>query len=180
MIVQLATINVNGLARRDKVTTLGQWMKKKRIQCLMLQEMYRGEGNIAQNIKSGYWSRGHWVIEGLVGLWIDNHWGRVVRSGGWDGRIVWAVCWVEGVGELSMGSIYVPAEEKERKRWLERLEEWSETEEAEDWLNLDFLGGDFNMISRGERDRSDRGKAVGWRAQEKGNGQWKAIAMKGG
>ena len=36
------------------------------------------------------------------------------------------------------------------------------------------------MISRGVQDRSDRGKAMGWRAQEKGSGLWKAIAMKGG
>jgi len=54
------------------------------------------------------------------------------------------------------------------------------TEEAEDWLNVNIMGGDFNMLSRGAEDRSDCGRAVGWRAQEKGIGLWKAIAMKGG
>ena len=56
------------------------------------------------------------MIEGLVGVWIDNHWGRVVRSGGWNSRIIWAVCWIDGVGELGVGSIYVSAEEKERRQ----------------------------------------------------------------
>src|SRR3954469_19747824 len=180
MKVQLATINVNGLARSDKVKTIGQWVKKQKIQCIMVQEMTRGDRNIAQNIRSGHWANRQWVIEGLAGVWIDNHWGRVVRSGGWDGRIVWAVCWVDRVGELGVGSIYVPAEEKERRQWLKRLEEWSGTEEAEDWMNVDIMGGDFNMLSRGAEDRSDCGGAVGWRAQERGIGLWKAIAMRGG
>src|SRR4051812_28901562 len=79
-----------------------------------------------------------------------------------------------------MGSIYVPAEEKERKHWLERLEEWSETDGAEDWLSVDLMGGDFNMVSRGILDRTDRRKTAGWRAQEKGTALWKVIAMKGG
>ena len=54
------------------------------------------------------------------------------------------------------------------------------TDEAEDWLNVDIMGGDFNMLSRGAEDRSDCGRAVGWQAQKKGIGLWKAIAMKGG
>ena len=63
MKVQLATINVNGLARSDKVKTIGQWVKKQKIQCVMVQEMTRGDGNIAQNIRSGHWANGQWVIE---------------------------------------------------------------------------------------------------------------------
>src|SRR4051812_5871228 len=46
MKVQLATINVNGLARSDKVKTIGQWVKKEKIQCVMVQEMTRGDRNI--------------------------------------------------------------------------------------------------------------------------------------
>jgi len=100
MKVQLTTINANGLATREKVKIFGRWVKANRVHCVMVQEMTRGGGVIAQNIESGHWGSGKWIREGLVGLWIDGHWGRVVRSGGWDGRLVWAVCWIEGVGEF--------------------------------------------------------------------------------
>lgn len=180
MKVKLSTINVNGLARRAKVKDLGNWIKEQKISCVLAQEMIRGEGEIAENIHNGHWRNGQWVIKGLVGIWVDRQWGRIVRSGGWSERIVWAICWIDGVGEFGVGSIYVPSDGAERLQWLAKLGEWCESEEAKDWLSVDILGGDFNMISRGRIDRSDQGRVEGWRAQEKGLNLWRDIALRGG
>jgi len=180
MKVRLSSINVNGLAKGAKVKKLGGWVKEKKIHCVMIQEMTRGDGGVAANIENGHWRNGQWVIEGMVGIWIDEHWGRIVRKGGWDDRVCWAVCYVDGVGEFGVGNIYVPSDSEERMRWLPKLGEWCESEEAKDWMAADVLGGDFNMISRGKDDRSDQGNAVGWRAQERGLNLWKDIALRGG
>ena len=75
MKVQLASVNINGLMKGDKVKNFGQWIKKKKVQCVLVQEMTRGSGNIAHNIRSGHWNSDTWVIEGKVGIWIDNQWG---------------------------------------------------------------------------------------------------------
>ena len=117
---------------------------------MMIQEMTRGDGGIATNINNGHWRNGQWVIEGMVGIWVDEQWGRIVRQGGWDDRVCWAICYVDGVGEFGIGNIYVPSDETECQRWLPRLGEWCESEEAKDWISVDVLGGDFNIISRGK------------------------------
>ena len=52
MIVRLSSINVNGLAKRTKVKKLGRWIKEKKIQCAMIQEMTRGDRRIAININN--------------------------------------------------------------------------------------------------------------------------------
>src|SRR3954468_14161225 len=114
----------------------------------------------------------------MVGIWIDEHCGRIVWKGGWDGRVCWAVCYVDSVSEFEVGNIYVSSDSEEHMRWLQKLGEWCESDEARDWIAVDVLGGDFNMISRGKDDRSDQGKAAGWRAQEKGLNLWKDIALR--
>ena len=61
------------------------------------------------------------MIEGMVGIWIDEQWGRVVRYGGWDGRVCWAICYIDGVGEFGIGCIYMPSDSEEQMRWISRL-----------------------------------------------------------